>query len=70
MTYYSLKLTENADPDKQRYSCYGIGLDSRSEVLFTDGSMGKNVIIFRADMRSSVHIDNKNNDMVKVHDKD
>ena len=29
------------------------------ESLFTDGSKGKNVINFGADMCSSVHIDNK-----------
>ena len=39
--------------------CYGMEFDSRSEFLFTDGSMGKNVIIFGADMSSSVHIDNE-----------
>ena len=37
----SVKLTENTDPDKYKYSGYGIGFDSRSEFLFTDGSMGK-----------------------------
>ena len=31
---------------------------SRSEFLFTDGSYGKNVIIFGADMSSSVNVDN------------
>ena len=30
----------------------------------TDGSLGKNVIIFGADMSSSVHIDNKNKDIL------
>ena len=30
----------------------------------TDGSLGKNVIIFGADMSSSVHIDNKNTDIL------
>ena len=34
----------------------------RSEFSLTDGSIGKNVIIFRADMSSSVHIDNKGKD--------
>ena len=34
----------------------------RSEFSLTDGSIGKNVIIFRADMSSSVHIDNKEKD--------
>ena len=53
----SVKLTRNADPDKYKYSGYGIGFGSRSEFLFTDGSMGRNVIIFGADMSSSLHID-------------
>ena len=35
----SVKLTKNADPYKYKYSLYGIGFDSRSEFLFTDGSM-------------------------------
>ena len=39
-----------------------MGFDSRSEFLLSDGSMGKNVIIFGADMNSSVHIDNKGKD--------
>ena len=43
-------LTKNADPDKYKYSGYGIGFDYRSEFSFTDGSFGKNVIIFAADM--------------------
>ena len=47
----SVKLTKNADIDKYKYSGYSIGFDSRSEFLFTDGSYGKNVIIFGADMR-------------------
>ena len=55
----SVKLTKKPDPDKYKYSGYGIGFDSRSEFSFTDGSMGKNVIIFGADMSSSVHIGNK-----------
>ena len=55
----SVKLTKNADLDKYKYTGYGIRFDSRSECLFTDGSYGKNVIIFGADMRSSVHVDNK-----------
>ena len=58
----SVKLTKNTDADKYKYSGYRIGFDSRSKFLFIDGSMGKNVIIFGADMSSSVHIDNKNKD--------
>ena len=41
-----------------------MGFDSRSEFLLSDGSMGKNVIVFGADMNSSVHIDNKGKDIL------
>ena len=59
-----VKLTKNADSNKYKYSSYGIGFDSRSEFSLTDRSMGKNVITFSADMSSSVHIDNKNKDVL------
>ena len=52
----SVKYTKNTDPDKYKYSGYAIGFDSRSKFSLTDGSMGKNVFIFGADMNSSVHI--------------
>ena len=42
----------------------GIGFDSRSEFLLPDWTMGKNVIIFGADMNSSVHVDNKEKDIL------
>ena len=54
-----VELTKNPDPDKYKYSDYGIGFDSRSEFSLTDGSMGKNVIVIGVDTSSSVHIDNK-----------
>ena len=60
----SVKLTKNADLDKYKYSSYDIGFDSRSEFLFTDRSYAKNVIIFGADMSSSVHIYNKGQDIL------
>ena len=56
----SVKITKNAGPGKYKHSGYSIGFDSHSEFLFTDGSMGKNVIIFGDDMSSSKHVDNKN----------
>ena len=59
-----VKLTKNADLDKHKHTGYGIGFDSRSEFLFTDGSYGKNVIIFGADMSSSVHVHNKGKDIL------
>ena len=49
--------TKNAD--KYKYSGCGIGFDSRLEFSLSDGSMGKNVIVFGANISSSMHIDNK-----------
>ena len=63
----SVKLTTNPDLDKYNYTKYtgcSIGFDSRSEFLFTDGSYGKNIISFRADMSSSVHVKNKEKDIL------
>ena len=40
--------------------------NSRSQFLFTDGTYGKNVIIFGADMSSSVHVDNKGKDILII----
>ena len=57
----NVKLTNNAVLDKYKCSSFGIGFDSRSKFSFTNGSIGKNVIIFGADISSSVRIDNKNN---------
>ena len=45
--------------------------DSRSEFLFADGSMGRSVILFGADMSSSVHTDNQDiNTLILGEDKD
>ena len=55
----SIKLTKNNDRDKYKYTGYGIGLDFRSEFLFTDGSIGKNITILGFGISSSVHVDNK-----------
>ena len=60
----SVKLTKNTDPDKYKYSGYGIRCDSRLKFSLPDGSMGKNIIIFEVDMGSSVHIDNKKKDIL------
>ena len=60
----SEKLTKNANRDKYKHSGSSMGFDSRSEISFTDGTMGKIVIVFWADMSSSVHIDNKNNILI------
>ena len=62
----SIKLTKNADPDKDKYCGYSIGFDSRSEFSFTDWTIGKNAISFGADMSSSMHIDYKNKDILII----
>ena len=60
---------KNAASDKYKYSSYDTGFDSGSEFSFTDGNMGKNVIIFGNDMILSVHIGNKNKDILNLGEK-
>ena len=55
----AVTLTKNADIEKYGYSGYGIGFDRRSSLSFPGGGFGQNVSIFRVDMSSSAHIDNK-----------
>ena len=43
---WSVKFAKNVDPDKYVYSGYSIEFDLLSEFSLTDGSVGKNVIIF------------------------
>ena len=59
-----MKLTKNDHLDKYKYNGYGKGFGSCSEFLLSDDSMGKIVIIFGADMSSSVHIENKWKDIL------
>ena len=56
--FRSVKLTKNPAIDKCKYSGYGIGFDRRDQFSFGDG-FGQNVIIFEADMSSSVHANNR-----------
>ena len=59
----AVKLTKNVDIDKYKYSGYGIGFDRRGTFSVANG-FGKNVVTFREDMSSSVHVDNKKKDIV------
>ena len=59
-----VKLTKNADPDKYKYSGYGIRFNSRSQFSWTDGSVGENIIIFGVANSSSVHIDGRNKNIL------
>ena len=55
----AVKLTKNNDVDKCKYSGYSIGFDRCKHFSLSDVSgFGKNVIIFVADISSSVHVDN------------
>ena len=58
-----VKVTKNADPDKCKYSGFGIGIDSCPQFLWIDESNEKKIIISGVDNSSSVHVDgrNKNN---------
>ena len=49
---------------KYKYSGYEIGFDKRSSFSFTGGGFGQNVLIFGADMSTSIHIDNKGKDIL------
>ena len=60
----AVALTKNADFDKYKYSGYGIGFDRRSGFSFASGGFGQNVLIFGADMSSSIHVDNKKKDIL------
>ena len=60
----AVTLTKNADIEKYKYSGYGIGFDRRSSFSFSSGGFGQNVLIFGADMSSSIHIDNKKKDIL------
>ena len=60
----AVRLTKNADIDKYRYLGYEIGFDRKSSFSFPNGGFGLNVVIFGADMSSSVHVDNKKKDIL------
>ena len=62
--FVAVTLTKNGDIEKYKYSGYGIGFDRRSSFSFTGGGFGQNVVIFGADMSTSIHIDNKKKDIV------
>ena len=60
----AVKLIKNDDVDKYKYSGYGIEFDSRGSFSHPNGGDGKNVIIFGADLSSSVHANNKVNSIL------
>ena len=60
----AVTLTKNVDIEKYRYSGYGIGFERRSSFSLPSGGFGQNVLIFGADISSSIHIDNKKKDIL------
>ena len=60
----AVTLIKNADIEKYKYSGYGTGFGRRSSFSFTGGGFGQNVLIFGADMSTSIHIDNKKEDIL------
>ena len=60
----AVTLTKNADIEKYQYSGYGIGFDRRSSFSFPNGGFGQNVLVFDADMSTSIHVDIKKNDIL------
>ena len=57
----AVTLTKNADIEKYKYLGYGIGFVRRSSFSFPSGGFGQNMLIFGADMSTSIHIHNKKN---------
>ena len=43
-------MVKNANIEKKKYSGYGIGFVKGSAYLLPDGSFGRNVVIFGADL--------------------
>ena len=60
----TVKLTKNADIGKYKHSGYGFGFDRRGTFSVPSDGLGQNVIMFEVDMSSSVHVDNKKQDIL------
>ena len=57
--FRAVSLTKHVDIDQYKYSGYGNGFDRKGEFSFGSNGIGRNVIIFGADMSSSVHANNR-----------
>ena len=55
----AVSLTKHFDIDQYKYSGYGIGFDRNGEFSFGSNGFGRNILVFGADMSSSVHANNK-----------
>ena len=59
----AVSLTKNNDIDQYKYSGYGIGFDRHGESGFSNG-YGRNCVIFGEDLSSSVHGNNRKNNIL------
>ena len=58
--FRGVKLTKNSSFNTHKYSGYDTGFDARQNLFSSDvRGFDKNVIMFNADMSSTVHIDNR-----------
>ena len=55
----AVSLTKHVDIVQYKYSGYGIGFDRKKEFSLGSNGFGRNVMIFGADISSSVHTNNK-----------
>ena len=60
----AVTLTKNAGIEKYKCSGCGIGFDRRSSFSFPSGGFDQNVLIFGADISTSIHIDNMKKDIL------
>ena len=60
----AVTFNKNADFDRYKYSGYWIGFDGHESFSFLGPGLGRNVIIFGADMSSSTKFDNRKKDIL------
>ena len=53
------KPSNTTDPQKWQYSGYGLAFDRTGQYTHNHGNLARNIIIFGADLSSSIHSTNK-----------
>ena len=66
--FCAVKVIKNVDHGKYSYFGCGISFDVLWTFSLPNSGFGKNVIIFGADMSSSVHVDYKKDDSILLDD--
>ena len=60
----AVKLTKNTDPGKYEYGGYGIGFNACWHFSWSNSSLVKNIVIFGTDFNSSMHLNNKDKEIL------